>query len=127
VGARIPGLALGPRCPDPLRVVAARTRRGPTVARGLAQRASTRFRPGHSRAPHEGEWRASELELIRAKDPERFDAAAARWAGRLALERPGLRLLELGHAVRTLDRLPDPTTQRLLLALADPGRHGPPR
>jgi hypothetical protein len=35
-------------------------------------------------------------------------------------------LLELGHAVRALDALPDPAARRLLLALADPRRHGPP-
>jgi hypothetical protein len=66
------------------------------------------------------------LELIHSKEPERFDAAAVRWTGRLALERPGLKLVELGHAVRALNQLPEPATRRLLIALADPRRH-PPR
>ncbi len=66
------------------------------------------------------------VELIRAKEPERFDAAAVRWAGRLALERRQLRLLELRQAVRALDQLPDPPARQLLLALADPRRDGPP-
>lgn len=64
------------------------------------------------------------VELIRTKEPERFDAAAVRWAGRLALERRALKLLELSHAVRSLGQLPDPTARQLLLALADPRRHG---
>jgi hypothetical protein len=64
------------------------------------------------------------VELIRAKEPERFDAAAVRWAGRLALERNPLKLLELSHAVRSLSQLPDPAARQLLLALADPRRHG---
>lgn len=66
-------------------------------------------------------------ELIRAKEPERFEAAAVRWAGRLALERRDLRLLELGHAVRALGKLAEPTARDLLLALADRWRHGPRR
>ena len=37
----------------------------------------------------------------------------------------GWALVELGHAVRALDALPDPAARRLLLALADPRRHGP--
>jgi hypothetical protein len=66
------------------------------------------------------------LELIEELEPERFEAAAVRWAGRLALEAKGLVLVELGHAVRALDALPDPAARRLLLAFADPRRHGSP-
>src|SRR3954451_24815682 len=67
------------------------------------------------------------LELIEELEPERFEAAAVRWAGRLALEAKGLALVELGHTVRALDALPDPAARRFLLELADPRRHGPPR
>jgi hypothetical protein len=64
------------------------------------------------------------VELIRAQEPERFDAAAVRWAGRLALERKALKLRELSHAVRSLAELPDTVARQLLLALADTRRHG---
>src|SRR4051812_34631737 len=58
------------------------------------------------------------LELIADQEPERFDRAAVRWLGRLALERKGLALPELSHAIRALEELPEPGAKRHLLALA---------
>ncbi len=57
------------------------------------------------------------LLVIDAKEEERFDAAAVRWAGRLALETRELRLSELAGALQSLDALPDENAQRSLLAL----------
>jgi len=62
------------------------------------------------------------LLVIEAKDEERFDAAAVRWAGRLALETPDLTLAELAGAVESLDALPDEHAQRVLTQLADRAR-----
>jgi len=62
------------------------------------------------------------LLVIEAKDDERFDAAAVRWAGRLALETPDLELAELAGALESLHALPDEHAQRTLLALADRAR-----
>ncbi|MBE2320393.1 hypothetical protein DVA67_030800 [Solirubrobacter sp. CPCC 204708] len=59
------------------------------------------------------------LLVIDAKDEERFEAAAVRWAGRLALEARELRLDELRGAVQSLDALPDENAQRSLLMLAE--------
>ena len=73
------------------------------------------------------------LLVIEAKDDERFNAAAVRWAGRLALETPDLELAELSGALESLHALPDEHAQRTLLALAERARplHGrsqrPPR
>jgi hypothetical protein len=62
------------------------------------------------------------LLVIEAKDDERFEAAAVRWAGRLALETPDLELAELAGAVESLHALPDEHAQRTLLALAERAR-----
>jgi hypothetical protein len=62
------------------------------------------------------------LIVIEAKDEERFDAAAVRWAGRLALETPDLELAELTGALESLHALPDEHAQRMLLALAQRAR-----
>src|SRR4051794_3664914 len=47
------------------------------------------------------------LELIETQDERGFEPAAVRWAGRLALEAPGLTLAQLHLAIEALDRLPD--------------------
>ena len=60
--------------------------------------------------------------MIEAQDEERFEAAAVRWAGRLALEAPGLALAELAGALESLRALPDEHAQRTLLALAGAAR-----
>jgi hypothetical protein len=62
------------------------------------------------------------LIVIEAKDDERFEAAAVRWAGRLALEARDLTLAELAGAVESLHALPDEHAQRTLLALAQRAR-----
>ena len=62
------------------------------------------------------------LLVIEAKDDERFDAAAVRWAGRLALETRELTLAELAGALESLHALPDEHAQRTLLALAQRAR-----
>jgi hypothetical protein len=70
------------------------------------------------------------LLVIEAEAEERFDAAAVRWAGRLALETPGLELVELSGALESLHALPDEHAQRSLFALTDrhrPLRDKPPR
>jgi hypothetical protein len=58
------------------------------------------------------------LLVIEDKHEERFEAAAVRWAGRLALEAPDLQLAELSGALESLHALPDEHAQRTLLALA---------
>ena len=58
----------------------------------------------------------------RRKHEERFDAAAVRWAGRLATEAPGLELDELAGALQSLNALPDKHAQHSLLALATRAR-----
>jgi hypothetical protein len=69
---------------------------------------------------HVGLWDALGILLvIEARDDERFDAAAVRWAGRLALETPDLTLAELAGALESLHALPDEHAQRSLLALAE--------
>jgi hypothetical protein len=62
------------------------------------------------------------LLVIEDKYEERFDPAAVRWAGRLALETPDLELAELAGALESLHALPDEHAQRTLLALADRAR-----
>lgn len=62
------------------------------------------------------------LVVIEAKDDERFEPAAVRWAGRLALETPDLALAELAGALDSLEALPDEHAQRALLALAERAR-----
>jgi hypothetical protein len=57
--------------------------------------------------------------VIEAKDAERFERSAVRWAGRLALEVPDLVLAELAGVLESLHALPDEHAQRSLLALAD--------
>src|SRR4051812_47446678 len=66
------------------------------------------------------------LLVIEAKDDERFERSAVRWAGRLALEVPGLELAELAGALESLHALPDEHAQRTLLTLAGRAR-GPRR
>src|SRR3954468_5630594 len=76
------------------------------------------------------------LELIEAQDERQFEPAAVRWAGRLALETPGLTLAQLHVAVEALDRLRDDEAKATLRALARRARarpaevarpHTPPR
>jgi hypothetical protein len=43
------------------------------------------------------------LELIEVQDEARFEPAAVRWVGRLALEAPGLTLSQLHLAIEALD------------------------
>jgi hypothetical protein len=62
------------------------------------------------------------LLVIEAKDAERFERSAVRWAGRLALEVPDLALAELAGALESLHALPDEHAQRSLLALAERAR-----
>ena len=50
---------------------------------------------------------AAMVVLIRALEPARFERAAVRWVGRLALERQGVALDDLRLAVAALRRLPD--------------------
>jgi len=59
------------------------------------------------------------LLVIDAKAEDRFDAAAVRWAGRLALEVRDLELAELVGAIQSLHALPDENAQRSLLALTE--------
>jgi hypothetical protein len=59
------------------------------------------------------------LLVIAAKDQERFEQAAVRWAGRLALEVKDLQLVELSGALESVRALPDEHAQRSLLALTD--------
>ena len=61
------------------------------------------------------------LLVIEAKDDDRFERSAARWAGRLALEVPGLELAELSAALDSLHALPGEHAQHTLL---DAGRAG---
>ena len=58
------------------------------------------------------------LLVIEAKDDDRFERSAVRWAGRLALEVPGLELAELAGALESLHALPDEHAQCVLVALA---------
>jgi hypothetical protein len=67
------------------------------------------------------------LLVIEAKDDERFERSAIRWAGRLALEVPDLELAELAGALESLHALPDEHAQRTLLMLADRARRAPLR
>jgi hypothetical protein len=62
------------------------------------------------------------LIVIEDKDEDRFEAAAVRWVGRLALETPALTLVELSGALESLNALPDEHAQRTLVALADRAR-----
>jgi hypothetical protein len=62
------------------------------------------------------------LLVIEAKDDDRFERSAIRWAGRLALEVPDLELAELAGALESLHALPDEHAQRSLLMLADRAR-----
>src|SRR4051812_27923214 len=59
------------------------------------------------------------LLVIDATDEARFDSAAVRWAGRLALEVRDLTLKELLGALESLVALPDENAQRSLLALTE--------
>src|SRR3954447_11983954 len=59
------------------------------------------------------------LLVIDAKAEDRFDAAAVRWAGRLALEVRDLTLKEMAGAIESLVALPDENAQRSLLALCE--------
>jgi hypothetical protein len=65
------------------------------------------------------------LLVSEAMNDVRFDSAAVRWAGRLALETPDLELAEPAGALESLHALPDEHAQRNLLALA--ARARPPR
>jgi hypothetical protein len=67
------------------------------------------------------------LELIEAHDEERFEPAAVRWAGRLALEAPGLSLAQLHLAIEALDGLPDDDARATLREFARRARATPPR
>lgn len=65
------------------------------------------------------------LELIEAQDETRFEPAAVRWAGRLALEAPGLTLSQLHLAIEALDGLPDDESRATLRAFARRARAKP--
>jgi hypothetical protein len=65
------------------------------------------------------------LELIEGQDEARFEPAAVRWAGRLALEAPGLTLSQLHLAVEALDRLAEDEPRATLRALARRARPRP--
>jgi hypothetical protein len=58
------------------------------------------------------------LELIEAQDDSKFERAAVRWVGRLALEAPGLTLAQLHLAIEALDGLPDEDARATLRELA---------
>ena len=62
------------------------------------------------------------LLVLDARHEERFNAAAVRWAGRLATEVPALELGELAGALESLVALPDERAQASLLALAERAR-----
>ena len=62
------------------------------------------------------------LLVIEREAEERFDAAAIRLAGRLALEVPDLVLTELAGALESLEALPDEHAQRVLFGLAERAR-----
>jgi hypothetical protein len=57
--------------------------------------------------------------IIDSKAEERFDAAAVRWAGRLALEVRELTTEEFAGALQSLDALPDENAQHSLLTLCE--------
>jgi hypothetical protein len=65
------------------------------------------------------------LELIESQDESRYEPAAVRWAGRLALEAPGLTLAQLHLAIEALDGLPDDDSRATLRALARRARPRP--
>jgi hypothetical protein len=65
------------------------------------------------------------LELIEAQDEARFESAAVRWVGRLALEAPGLTLAQLHLAIEALDGLPDDDAKATLRAFARRARARP--
>jgi hypothetical protein len=65
------------------------------------------------------------LELIETQDERGFEPAAVRWAGRLALEAPGLTLAQLHIAIEALDGLPDDEAKATLGALARRARARP--
>jgi hypothetical protein len=65
------------------------------------------------------------LELIEAQDEARFEAAAVRWAGRLALETPGLTLAQLDRVIEALYGLPDEDARAMPRGFARRAR--PPR
>jgi hypothetical protein len=65
------------------------------------------------------------LELIEAHDEARFEPAAVRWVGRLALEAPGLTLAQLHLAIEALDGLPDEDARATLRAFAGRARARP--
>jgi hypothetical protein len=75
-----------------------------------------RWRPSSRMSP----WSSAlaVLSLIEHRDEQRFDAAAARWTGRLALEAPGLTL----GCWSSRSRLPEPEARPTPLALAGGGR-----
>jgi hypothetical protein len=62
------------------------------------------------------------LELIEVHDEVRFEPAAVRWAGRLALETPGLTLAQLHLVIEALDGLPDDDAKATLRAFAGRAR-----
>src|SRR4051812_9624056 len=62
------------------------------------------------------------LELIKAQDEQRFESAAIRWAGRLAMEVPELTLAQLRLAVDALDELPAAEARATLRSLAGAAR-----
>jgi hypothetical protein len=63
-------------------------------------------------------WREVTRTLIEAEDEPRFEPAAVRWAGRLALETPVLTLGQLQLAIAALDHLPDDGLRATLCRLA---------
>ena len=65
------------------------------------------------------------LELIEAQEEARFEPAAVRWVGRLALEAPGLTLAQLHLAIEALDGLPDEQAKATLRTFAQRARARP--
>jgi hypothetical protein len=65
------------------------------------------------------------LDLIESQDERGFEPAAVRWAGRLALETPGLTLAQLHLAIEALDGLPGNEAKATLGALARRARARP--
>lgn len=60
------------------------------------------------------------LALLAQQRPTRYPRAAARWVGRLAVERPDITIAELGVIVAALERLPErPEIERVLRGLVE--------
>ena len=65
--------------------------------------------------------------LLAEKDRPRYERAAVRWLGRLALKRKGLTLAEAQLAVAALGSLPSPAATAALRELSAPAAGRSPR